>query len=542
MTAWGPQSGDRQLETQGMRFALSRVRGLLSLACLLVWAAGALAQGKPQENTENVAKGKEVYLKRCSFCHGLKGKGDGPVADTLHPRPRDFTSGLYKFRTTESGEVPLDEDLFRSLTKGLPGTAMQSFAAIPEMERWQVIYYLKKLAPDFFDPKEKPLAAKLGSPLSPSEELIVKGKGVYQKAKCWQCHGQEGRGDGPSASELEDEWGNRILPADLTKGWQYRGGSSVEDIYRTFTTGLNGTPMPSYSDTIAEEERWALAYYVSSIARPPRAGDVVIRAEKIKREIPLDPNADLWEKTPFLDVPLSGQVVVAPRWQNHAIDMIRIRSVYNDMEIGFLLEWNDRFKNAKHVSPSEPAEQGKKEAYSKVAAQMIGKGSYRDSVALQFPVKIPAGPERPYFYRGEPGKPVNLWKWNADWEEEGKGRTVDEQNVAGYKADVRSQPEESQGVKGKGVFKDGRWKVVLVRSLTTSDPINDIQFERGKLIPVALHAWDGASGEVGRKSSISSWVYLLMEPPTSWWAYVYVLLGIVVAAVGERWMIERVKK
>ncbi len=515
---------------------------LLSAICLLVGVARVLPQQKPPENSENIAKGKEVYMKRCSFCHGLEGKGDGPVADTLSPRPRDFIAGLYKFRTTESGEVPRDEDLFRTLTKGLPGTAMESFAAIPEKERWQVIYYIKQFAPDYFDPKEPPLVAKIGSSPPFSEEMIDKGKGVYQKAKCWQCHGQGGRGDGPSAGKLEDEWGNPILPADLTKGWQYRGGKTVEEIYRTFTTGINGTPMPSYTDTIPENERWALAYYVNSIARPSSAADVVIRAKEIKEKIPLDPNAKLWEEVPSLDVPLSGQVVVAPRWQNHAIDLIRIRSVYNDKEVGFLLEWNDRFKNVKHLAPGKPAEQSKEGSYPKVDAQMIGKWSYRDAVALQFPVQVPDGPDRPYFYRGEPGKPVNIWKWNADWQEAKKGLSVQEQNGAGYKAEVKSQPEESQEVKGKGIFKDGQWKVIVVRSLTTSDSAHDIQFVRGKLIPVALHAWDGANGEVGRKSSISSWVYLLMEPPTSWWAYLYVLMGVVVAAVGERWLVERVRK
>ncbi len=518
------------------------VAGIMFFLVLLGARESALARGRPPENPENVARGKEIYLKQCSFCHGPNGKGDGPVADYLHPRPRDFTSGLYKFRTTESGEVPRDEDLFGILTKGLPGTAMQSFAAIPEEKRWQVVYYIKKFAPDYFDPKEPPLVAEIGSAPPSSEELVIKGKEVYRKAKCWQCHGQEGRGDGPSADKLKDEWGNRILPADLTKRWQYRGGNSVEEIYRTFTTGINGTPMPSYSDTIPENERWALASYVNSIARPSSGADVIIRAKEIGGEIPLDPNAEFWKPIPPLDIPLSGQVVVAPRWQNHSVDMIRIRSVYNEKEVGFLLEWNDRFKNVKHSAPAKPAEQGKEGAYAKVAAQLIGQGSYRDSVALQFPVQIPEGPARPYFYRGEPGRAVNTWQWNADRQEEGEGRTVDEQNVAGYKADVKSQPEESQGVKGKGVFKDGRWRVVVVRSLATPDSATDIQFARGKLIPVAFHVWDGANGEVGRKSSISSWVYLLIESPMSSWAYLYVLMGVLVAGVGEGWLVKRMRQ
>jgi len=69
----------------------------------------------------------EIYIRRCSFCHGLLGDGEGPAAPYMDPRPRDFTLGTFKFRTTQSGELPTNEDLFRTVSRGLPGTAMQAF-------------------------------------------------------------------------------------------------------------------------------------------------------------------------------------------------------------------------------------------------------------------------------------------------------------------------------------------------------------------------------------------------------------------------------
>ena len=114
-----------------------------------------LRERKPKATPELVAKGKVVYEKRCGFCHGEKGDGNGPVADYLHPRPRDFTKGLYKFRTTKTGESPTDEDIFRTVSLGAPGTGMPAWAEgtfrLPEDELWQVVFYIKSFFEDFAD-------------------------------------------------------------------------------------------------------------------------------------------------------------------------------------------------------------------------------------------------------------------------------------------------------------------------------------------------------------------------------------------------------
>ncbi len=514
---------------------LRLVSSLFFSVSLLVWVAGSLAQEKPTESPENLTKGKEIYMKRCSFCHGQKGAGDGPVADYLNPRPRDFTLAMYKLRTTESGELPLGDDLFGVITRGIPGTSMQGFEGIlSETERWQVIAFIKSFAADLFT--ETPERAKIGSAQKGSAE---NGRKVYQKAKCSECHGQEGRGDGPSARTLKDGSGFPILPADLTKGWRYKGDTSVKDIFTRFTTGMDGTPMPSFSDMLTEGERWDLAAYVKSIIKEPQVRqEPVLKSKLVDRDLPIDPNDPLWEEAVPLDVPLSGQVVVAPRWQNHSVDLITVRSLYNDKVIAFRLEWNDRFKDTVHTEELVSV----KDTYAKPNPNPKKKWLLRDSIELQFPLKIPQGAESPYFFLGQPNKPVILWQWNADWNEGTKRKTpVEELNAKGAGNPVAAQPPEGQEVIGKGTWKDGRWRVVMMRPLVPKDQERDIVFEVGKLIPIAFHAWDGSNGERGFLSSISSWTYLFMESPTTWWLYLYAVMGTIVAAVGEWWLVKRVK-
>ena len=225
---------------------------------------------KLEENTESIKAGKSIYERHCWPCHGVEGAGDGPAAEILEPRPRNFVSALFKLRTTSTGNLPLDEDIFKVLENGMPGSAMPSFAKLlTETERWQVIYYIKTFSEYFSDDTLDPDKFKVNigqAPIS-TQVLLEKGKEVYRKGECFKCHGDEGRGNGESAGELTDQEGYRILPRNLTKGWKYRGGTEIEDIYTRFTTGMDGTPMPSFVDTLNDEERWNLSIYVKSLIR-----------------------------------------------------------------------------------------------------------------------------------------------------------------------------------------------------------------------------------------------------------------------------------
>ncbi|HEY7651520.1 MAG TPA: cbb3-type cytochrome c oxidase subunit II [Methylomirabilota bacterium] len=211
-----------------------------------------------------LALGREVYQTRCVGCHGVKGDGNGVAATFLSPRPRDFTVGVFKFRTTPSGSLPTDGDLFRTVTRGVRWTAMPTWHELPDKERLAVVAFIKTFSTRWKDETPEPTLL-IGDPPKATPELVARGKDLYVKAKCFQCHGPGGKGDGPSADELKDLAGFPIRPADFTRG-QFKGGSGVRDIYRTMSLGLDGTPMPSFADSMSEQERWAISYYVLSLS------------------------------------------------------------------------------------------------------------------------------------------------------------------------------------------------------------------------------------------------------------------------------------
>jgi cytochrome c oxidase cbb3-type subunit 2 len=221
------------------------------------------AMAIPQTEAQ-VARGKRVYERRCAGCHGVEGDGNGAVATFLDPRPRNFTLGSFKFRTTPSGSLPTDGDLYRTLTRGVRWTAMPTWHELPEKDRLAVITYIKTFSSRWKEERPEPPIV-IAEPPKATPELLARGKGLYTQAKCFQCHGEGGRGDGPSAGELRDDLRFPIRPADFTRG-QFKGGSDVRDIYRAMTTGLDGTPMPSYADSMTDDERWAISYYVLSFS------------------------------------------------------------------------------------------------------------------------------------------------------------------------------------------------------------------------------------------------------------------------------------
>jgi cytochrome c oxidase cbb3-type subunit I/II len=247
-------------------------------------------------SAEWIAYGKEVYQRRCIGCHGEKGDGNGPAATFLfNQRPRNFSVGVFKFRLTQK-PIPTDGDLLRTITRGVRGTAMPAWYELPLNDRLAVIQYIKyELAVDRSDPSkpyayfiEEPPSQPLyvGQPPVPSQAILAHAKDVWQNAKCWECHGQTGKGDGQKAAGLKDDFGFPIRPADLTSG-QFKSGPSVQDIFRTMSTGLSGTPMPSYRDSLSEQDRWALAYYVLSLSafKDPLTGEPLTIADADRKAL-----------------------------------------------------------------------------------------------------------------------------------------------------------------------------------------------------------------------------------------------------------------
>jgi mono/diheme cytochrome c family protein len=250
---------------------MSKLLGVLSILSLLLgipFLYFERNQLSSVQAAEDHQLGEKIYLENCAACHGERGDGKGPEANRLKTKPRDFTTGNYKFRSTPSGSLPLDRDIFRTISRGVRATSMLAQLHLSENERWAVTEYLKTFSNRF--KTEKPLD-RIAIPAvpSPSRDLITVGKRMYTESGCSQCHGAEGKGNATSANELKDQSGNPIVATDLTLK-PFKSGSDPEDLYRTLSTGLNGTPMPTYEDVLTPKERWALVFYILSTATQER--------------------------------------------------------------------------------------------------------------------------------------------------------------------------------------------------------------------------------------------------------------------------------
>ncbi len=214
-----------------------------------------------------IQMGREGFVNRCSGCHGLNADGQGTSAPMLQPKPRNLVSGSFKFRSTSSGVLPTIEDLIRTINQGVLGTAMPPFRELSEQEKLGLALYIRSLRPEFKETKNEQTPVSL--PLTPKEifakkaTLIAaakKGRALFSPT-CSTCHGEEGRGDGPSASELTDSDNNPIRPANLRLP-KIKGGKTARDVFRAITTGLDGTPMPAFENVFTESQRWDLVAYV----------------------------------------------------------------------------------------------------------------------------------------------------------------------------------------------------------------------------------------------------------------------------------------
>lgn len=233
---------------------------------------------RPLENEDSIRAGRLLYEMWCAACHGMKGDGNGEKAGDLQVKPRDFTFAIYKFRTTPTGALPTDEDIFKTVSRGLYGTSMLPWIQLTTHQRWQVVYYVKTFS-DFFKDEGKPEVVKVPKPTRSPGEYIEHGKNVYEMAKCYECHGREGYGDGVKKDKLKDDW---FLPIRPTNFWKHvpKRGLEIDDIYLTVATGLNGTPMPSYSLALTEDEMLSVSYYVRSLA-PERGSELGIMLRNV---------------------------------------------------------------------------------------------------------------------------------------------------------------------------------------------------------------------------------------------------------------------
>src|SRR5262249_24148058 len=453
-----------------------RLGGIGVLVALWLFAGAAPAHAQAGDATA----GQAGDGRQCLECHGEKGDGKGPAAELLAPQPRDFTAGLYKIRTT-SNKVPTDQDLFRLITDGMPGTSMPSWAVLPERDRWNLVAYIKSFAADKF--KEAPKKLELPKEVASSAESIKRGKEMFEAIECHKCHGTEGRADGPSRSELKDEWSHPIAPANLTKRWTFRGGSSRTEIATRIANGVLGTPMPAFLDSVEKpEDIWHLTNFILSLGPESPHYATLISVTATTAAIPDDPNAELWKNLTPSNVPLMGQVIVDPRNFNPAIDLVAVRAMYNDKEIAFHLTWDD---------PTQSAD----EAAKKLVA---------DGTTLQFPPQITAGTERPYFLMGDASDAVYLLRW-----ENAKGVTEATAN-----GPAKIVPIQGGEATAKAVYTNGQYRLVIKRPLVSKDASMPT-IVPAAFMPVAFQAWDGRSGRRRTKVAAQSRYYLRLEEPQS---------------------------
>ncbi len=484
--------------------------------------------------------GKPLYQFRCAVCHGDEGLGDGPAAELMYPRPRDFGLGLFKYKTTPGALPPSDADLVQTISAGLTGTAMPGWAKLLSKAQIESLVPVIKgfdfaatwppedaddsrfdsegryTGDDFIAITERePVAGQVAY----GPESVARGEEVFAKA-CNECHGEDARGNITSGKRLEDDWGYRIWPRDLTKPWTYRVSDvrhknsdearklTVQRIYERLSIGITGTPMPAHraveegnQDPLSLEDRWHVANYVYSLredSAPPPSSDV-LSALKLEK-IPESFDSELWQQANPVTYRLVPNIVKGERHFTPLADAITVRAIYDETDIAFLLEVNDRTDSR----PGEEVSEGIQDSNLVL---------YPDALALQLPQQeafsIRPVVVKPFYRHGDKGHPTTIWYWNAG--------SIEPQRAASavlFDASGPDQPlvSRAQGdLSANGGWRQGQWKVMFTRP--RHDPGDqDVSFDEGRFIPISFANWDGSNGEVGSRHTLTSWYWLVLPP------------------------------
>jgi mono/diheme cytochrome c family protein len=487
---------------------------------LLLAAAPALAAAPDLGSDSERQAGQKLYVKYCSQCHGDQGDGNGDAAVHLNPRPRNLTAAKYKIRTTPNGTLPTTADLMHIIKTGMPYTSMPPWAEFSDADLKNLAYYVKSFSESFgnaefnADPLSFPKAPKY------TMESAKAGRKVYEETGCIKCHGDLGRGDGPSARTLVDDFGLPIRPADFTQRWTFRGGPTREDIFRTMTTGLNGTPMPAFGDALTPEQRWAITDYMYSLGEADHAKyAMLISARHVDDPIDLTKGAASFEGAKVSRLPIVGQIMEPGRNFHPAAVSITVQAVYDATDIAFLVRWNDMSAETTGTnSPMLPVpieeedapppkaaaaavdEWGEPIAAPERAPAAAPAESFSDAVAIQLPLTMPTGVRKPYFLFGDATNGIDLWF--ADL-----ARPSADQFTA--KGSATITPNDASEVTSVATYDQGEWSVILKRSLTSA---GGITFAQGTFVPVAFSTWDGGAHERGNKRGLTQWASLYVEP------------------------------
>src|ERR1700674_4554956 len=230
---------------------------LVALPSLAKAQQGEIHVGKVTGHSD---AGKQLYYRFCWGCHGFHGDGNGENGPYLNILPRNFVAATFKCRSTATGTLPTDEDLYSSVGRGFNNSNMPAWISLTNQQRADLVAFIKTFSPRW--KTDKP-GDPINVPAEPALTLdsIKHGKELFTKLECWKCHGPEGRGDGPSASTLTDSNDQPIRPYNFAAGSRFKCGTTNEDLYKIFNTGLDGTPMPSFADVVNPDEAGDLVHY-----------------------------------------------------------------------------------------------------------------------------------------------------------------------------------------------------------------------------------------------------------------------------------------
>jgi complex iron-sulfur molybdoenzyme family reductase subunit gamma len=223
-----------------------------------------------------------------------------------------------------------------------------------------------------------------------------------------------------------------------------------------------------------------------------------------------DPLSPAWLKLAPAMIAVYPQAGVPPAAPPTGAATVKVRALYSQKTIALHLEWTD----------DKPAKER-------------AVGGFADSAAVQWPVRYGPGAALPYIGMGHSGAPVGLWFWRADG-------SVETLAAAGFGTLTVQVPD---GVKAKGVWKDGTWRVVYTRALAAMDK-NRVSITPAKLglVPVAFATWSGDAAERNGLKRLSAWQVLRFEKGKTDAAYMKQLAGVAPAGDtenGKRLMNEK---
>jgi mono/diheme cytochrome c family protein len=494
-------------------------------------AAGAVRAAAQDVGTEAQREsGRQLYVQYCAQCHGENGDGEGYATPRLNPRPRDFTTGKFKVRTTPTGALPTHQDLINVIRRGMPYTSMPAWPTLSDRQLSDLAYFIKTFSPDFSNPAYVAEPVPLPSPPSATSESIELGKTLYVETGCVRCHGALGRGDGSSAPTLRDDWGDPIRAADLTQSWTFRGGSSREDIFRTMTTGFSGTPMPGFADALTPEQRWAMTDFIVSLSGSDGPGYTnVVVASHVQEPIDLARGVENFASAPVARFPIVGQIMQPGRAFQPAATSVTVQAIHDADAIAFLVRWHDM--SAQDTGINEPslavpleeeeqapagAPQPEADPFGQAAADPFAEAAdpfaeaeaapavpaseFSDAVAVQMPSEVPTGARRPYFIFGDAQNPVDLWFFDL-------ARPEPQRFTGRGSADIA--PNDTGELTGVASYDQGEWSVIFQRPLR---PASGASLSAGAFMPLAFSVWDGFSRERGTKRGLTLWYSLYVEP------------------------------